>query len=181
MNLLPGTEKENLKKGLRLRLLVLVSFLITASLILGVIMLLPSYFLASGNLSRIVLENNSSQIESEGSVEEILNLPEEVSAKLKFLQLSNANLSAIGPVSEVIKYLPARVEVNSISFSRNQSFKEKSGIIISVSGIAADRDSLVSFSAALKESGKFSSVEMPVSSLTKDRNLPFSMSIFIES
>jgi len=181
MNLLPQTEKEILKKGLKLRFLILTSFLISASFLLGLVMLLPAYFLTSGNLSRVALENYSSEIKNENSVEATLSLPEEVNSKLKFLQSNNGNASAVDTISQIIKYLPTKVKLDSISFSREQSREGKSGVIILISGIAADRNSLISFSTFLKESNSFSSVEMPVSSLTRDKDLPFSMNIFIEN
>jgi len=181
MNLLPITEKENLKKSLRQRFLILASFLLSASLFFGFIMLLPSYFLTLGNFSKISSENSLSTLGSEDSVKIIMDLPQEINSKLNFLQSNNNNVPITDIILKIIKYLPTGVKLNSISFSKNQSFKGKSGATIIVSGIAFDRDSLVSFSASLKESGTFSNVEVPVSSLTKDRNLPFSVNIFIEN
>jgi len=181
MNLLPSTEKDILKKGLRLRALVVASFLVSAFLLIGLVMLLPSYFLASENYSKITLENYLPETEDKSSVDEIVNLPKEINSKLEFLLLSNNNISAFDSISNIIKYLPAKVKLNSISFTKNQNYKGKNGDIILISGTATDRDSLVSFSSLLEESGSFSSVEVPVSSLTRDKNLPFSMNIFIEN
>jgi hypothetical protein len=55
MNLLPKTEKEDLKKGLKLRFIIMASFLLFASFLIGLGMFLPAYFLASANLKKIVL------------------------------------------------------------------------------------------------------------------------------
>jgi len=182
MNLLPKTEKELLKKGLKNRFLIVAMFLISAFFIAGFIMLIPSYVLTLEYFSKNDLENNFAKVNDENSIEKILNLSTEIDSKLKFFQFSiNNNSSAIDSISKIVNSLPGGVLLNSISFSREQDYKEKRGTVILVSGTAYDRNSLVSFSNILKESNSFSSVDVPVSSLTKDRNLPFSMNIFIEN
>ena len=143
-------------------------------------MLLPSYFLTSQNFSKIAPENYLSAAGDEDSIKEILNLPKEIDTKLKFFQSNINGIPSADFLSKVINFLPEKVALNTISFSRNKSYKSKNGVVILVSGTALDRDSLVSFSTLLKESNLFSAVEVPVSSLTKDKNLPFSMNIFIE-
>jgi hypothetical protein len=179
MNLLPNTEKEALKKNLKLRFLILALSLLSISFLLGLIMILPSYFLALGNFSKISSENSLSTLKNDDSVKMILNLPQEIDSKLKLLQSNGKAVSVTNTVSNIIKYLPAGVKLNSVSFAKNQNYKDKDGTVVMVSGIASDRDSLVSFASSLRESGLFSDVEVPVSSLTKGRNLPFSMNIFI--
>jgi hypothetical protein len=180
MNLLPNTEKEALKKGLKLRSFILASFIITAVFVSGLVMLLPSYFLALGNLYKDTTDY-SSGMESSTSTKQFLDLPKEIDSKLKLLQFSNNSVSVTDSISKIIDHLPANIKLNSISFVRDQTYKEKIGVIILTSGIAAERDSLVSYVNLLKESNFFSAVDMPVSSLTKNKNLPFSMSIFIEN
>jgi hypothetical protein len=181
MNLLPGTEKEELKRGLKRRSIIIASLIISVAFILGLIMLLPSYLLTLGNLSKITLKNNSGVASDGTSTEQFLNLPAEVDSKLKFLQSNNNNLSVANSLSQIIKYLPAGTKLDSISFGNNQTYQGKDGTVILISGIAMSRDSLVKFSTSLKESKLFSSVDMPVSSLTKDKDLPFSINIFIEN
>jgi hypothetical protein len=181
MNLLPKTEKDNLKKGLKLRLLVMALFLLAVSFLIGVVTLLPSYFLASGNLSRIQLAEYSSGKKNENLKEETLNLPGQIDSRLKFFQSNIANLSVVDVFYKMISVAPAGIKLNSVSFSRDQIYKEKNGTLILVSGIAGTREALVSFSASLKKVEVFSSADVPVSSLTKDRNLPFSINIFVEN
>lgn len=178
MNLLPNTEKEELKKGLKRRFAIVALFLVAASFFSGFIMLLPTYFITRNHFSLGVALGASVQVEDEESIKNILKLPGEIDSKLKFFQSNVPNGGAIDYLSKIISFLPEKVKLTSISFSKSQS-KGKSGIIVLVSGVAADRDSLVSFSNLLKGSGKFSLIDVPVSSLTKEKDLPFSMNIFI--
>jgi hypothetical protein len=181
MNLLPKTEKDNLKKGLKLRLMIEAMFLLSASFLAGAVMLLPSYFLALGNLSKIQLAENSLGIKNKNLVSETLNLPGQIDSRLKFFQSNLANLSAIDVFYKITNITPDGVKLNSVSFSRDQGYKEKNGTLILISGTAITREALVSFSALLKKTEAFSMVDVPVSNLTKDKNLPFSINIFIEN
>jgi len=181
MNLLPITEKEAVKKGLKRRFIIMAALLLAVSFGVGVIMLVPSYFLVMGNISKIEMNNSSIGIENKGEVEEMLNLPIEINSKLKFIQNIGANQSTIEVFSKIIKFVPEKVMIDSITFSRNEAYKEKNGILVLVSGTSADRNSLISFSNSLEQSKDFTFVDVPVSSLTKDKNLPFSINIFIEN
>jgi len=177
MNLLPDTQKENLKKGLKLRFTVVALLLLSAAFLVGLIMLLPSYFLTLAHISQNAVAESKIQ---ENSNENILNLPQEVDSKLKFFQSSLNEERSVDVVSKIVSLLPDKVKVDSLSFVRHQVYKGEAGMVITISGLSLDRDSLVSFGNALKQSTYFSSVEVPVSSLTKERNLPFSINIFIK-
>lgn len=178
MNLLPITEKDNLKKGFNLRFITLLSILVSVAFILGIIMLSPSYFLIKGNLVTATV-NSVAEDQDKEMEKEILELPTEIDIKLKFLQAHMASKKTTDSLSKVISNLPGKVSLNTISFKRNQNEKEKKGVTISIFGIASDRESLVAFDTALKTSNTFSTVDIPVSSLTKDKNLPFSANLFI--
>lgn len=181
MNLLPKIERENLAKGLKLRFVIMFLFLLSASFWVGFISLLPSYFLTSGYFSSNAESAFLLKYKDDESVKSILNLPQEINSKLNFLQLILKEQTPASYFSKISNLLPKGVKINSISFAKDQNFKGKVGTIILISGIAGSRDSLISFTEALEESNLFSLVEVPVSSLTKNRDLPFSIDIFIEN
>jgi hypothetical protein len=177
MNLLPKTEKEDLKKGLKLRLIVVTSFLLSASFLIGFVFLLPSYFLVSSYFSKANSAGDLLGSKDDDSVKKILNLPTEINSKLVFFQSNISSTSLADYFSKIVGYLPAGVRLNSVSFSKNKT-NSKNGDALIVSGVAIDRDSLILFSTLLKKSNLFLTVDVPVSSLAKDKNLPFSMNIF---
>lgn len=179
MNLLPSTEKEGLKKGLKLRFWTTALSILSSVFIVGFVLLLPAYLLTPRNF--VELQNADFLKKQDPSlVEEINNLPNEIDLKTKFLQTNINGTSTVDIFSEIIGYLPNEVSITSISFSKNQTYEEKNGTLIVVSGISKSRDSLVAFSNLLKESGIFSDVNMPVSNLAKDKGNSFSLSLFIE-
>lgn len=181
MNLLPTTEKESLKKGLKLRFVIVMAFLLAASFLVGFIMLLPSYFLARAHLTLAESGNYNAAAGNENLDKEILNLPGEINFKLKFLQSNIASLPSVDVLYKIINPMPEGVTLDSVSFSRNQKYKGEDGINVLISGKALNRDSLLSFSTTLKDSNYFSSVDVPVSSFTKNKDIPFSMDIFIKN
>ena len=178
MNLLPSTEKYNLKKGLRLRFFIIAGLLLTVSFFLAPVMLFPSFFLAREHLSLANLLVDQNDSEDEEFTKNILELPEEINSKLLIFQSRITDKGMAELLSVIISNLPLKVKLNSISFTKNQSDKGKKGVTFVITGIALDRDALVSYGAALRESKSFSSVDVPVSSLTKEKDLPFSMNIF---
>lgn len=181
MNLLPNTEKENLKKGLKLRLLLSLLLLLSIVSLLGVITLLPPYLLLSSNLSELKSVEAQSMKKDNKEIEDVLNLPNQINAKFSIFQASLARASFINVIKKIIDKTTNGIFIDSISFSQNKNFRNKKGTLVLISGLAQSRDSLISFSSALKKEGSFSSVVVPVSSLTKDKNLPFSINIFIEN
>jgi Tfp pilus assembly protein PilN len=182
VNLLPEKEKNDLKKGLKTRLIVAVLFLFSATIIFGALSFLPAYFLASGNIAETESINKSLNVSKNNeNLSEFLILPEKIKQRLTFFKSSLINTSVLKILDEIIKVKPSGISVSSISFSRERDFKEKRGTLVLVSGLAKDRESLIDFSANLKKSIMFSFVEIPVSNLTRDKNLPFSLNIFIEN
>lgn len=144
-------------------------------------MLLPSFFLIKQHFDLANTASPLSVAETDPLLENILELPGEINTKLTFFQTINGEKGAMNTLASVISSLPDGVKLNSILFSKKQGDKDKKGTAILISGIARNRESLVSFGNILRETNKFSSVEVPVSSLAKEKDLPFSMNIFIEN
>lgn len=178
MNLLPKEKKDILKKGLKLRFLTVLLHVSTVAFLIGLIMLLPAYFLVSSHLDALALEAGNESETGKNAEQDILGLPAELNGKLQFFQSNTADEGVTGSLSKIIGLLPVGVRLDNISFTRRLS-DTGSGKAILISGISADRDSLLKFGNALKESREFASVEVPVSSFTKERNLDFSINISI--
>lgn len=66
------------------------------------------------------------------------------------------------------------IKLNSISF---QKLNESGEVKLEIRGIAQNRDILISYSNSLKEVDSFKEVIMPISSLTKNIDIPFFITI----
>ncbi len=179
MNLLPPAEKEELRQGLKVRSLIVSSFLVAATFLVGLILLLPSYFLARGNLAKTGEESQLLYVKNDDAAN-LLDLPQEINSKLEFLRSHAQERLVSDSLYEILQFSSRGITLDSVIFSRNQVQSGENNDIFALSGIAADRETLVAFSAALKASGLFAAVDVPVSSLAKDRDLPFTLNIFIE-
>lgn len=178
MNLLPSNEKNDLKKGLRLRFFVILNTLIIISFLLGTAVLVPAYVLIRNDLS-FATKNSSTELADEATVQDLLKVPNEIDTKVKFIQSNLTEQRTIESIKLVTDLLPKKVSLQSISFSRRLAEKDKKGVAINIFGVSMDRESLVSFANALRDSQHFSSVDVPVSSFTKDKDLPFTINLFI--
>lgn len=180
MNILPPTQKEDLKLGYKRRLLVVCSYMVSISFLVGATLLVPSYFLMESHIS-VINEESKIQPADDSLDAELLKLPGEIENKLRVLQANATNTKAIEAISKVISFLPDNTSITSFYFSREKAPTKKGNIKMVVSGTAADRIALSSFSSSLQNSKQFLTVEVPVSNLTKDKDLPFSMNINIEN
>lgn len=165
------TEQEKQKiwrEYVRRRSVVIIISLISI-LVIGIIGLLPSYILSSIRYSETL--ELSEIIEGAGVKEE------ESSFQAWFVE-TNRRLTALSPGSNVdrpsdfIKKVLDQ-KTNNISIL-NFSWKKVDGkVTSSISGIASDRQSLVTFRDNLISSGDFSGVDLPVSDLAKDKDIDF--------
>jgi hypothetical protein len=180
MNLLPKQYKDNLKEGFKRRFWVATLFTAAISFLLGFIMLLPAYFLIPKNLGEAeeVLYVDVNDIES---ASHFLSLPERIDFKLRFLQNNLGGPSITGIFAEIVSDLPEGVVLDSVSFEKDPSRGDKIPMQVSISGNSASRESLISFSNALRESAIFTEVNLPVSNLARERDLPFSMQMIVKN
>jgi hypothetical protein len=175
MNILPLKNKNIIKIGLRNRFIIIASILISISFLIGIVSLVPAYMLVKGYFS---LEENESQlnvvIEDNN---EILLVPVEIDSKLSVVQGYVQNVSFKNYTATIVSLLPDNIFLNSIKFAREGKYKDQQGAWFMISGFSQNRDSLLNFVNELKKSGNFSIVEVPVSDLTKETNLNFTMNL----
>lgn len=178
MNLLPQEEKEILKKGFRLRVFVLLNIFLAIFFLAASIFLFPSYFLAKEQLSIIYSLDTSIKPKDEDTIAKTLLVPTELENKMRFFDTNYRNKKAADVIAEAINLKNGGIKITSILFSKTPEGPE-SKVTLVISGRADKRDSLISFQSALKDSGKFQSVDVPVSSLAKDKDLPFSVDLIV--
>lgn len=178
MNLLPQEEKDILKKGFRIRVFVLANIFFSVFFISASILLLPSYFLAREQISLISTIDSSVKPEDEDSINKTLLIPTELRSKIGFLENNLKNKKAFDFLTKVVSLKGEGVKINSIFFNKTPE-GDQAKVSMLVSGNANTRDSLINFQSSLKEAGIFESVDIPVSSFAKDKNLPFSINLII--
>lgn len=179
MNILPEEQKNNLYKGLKIRFFIIFSVMCSFGLLASSVMLVPAYLASSIELEEVVSQTKFAGSEISQEAKLLIELPKSVNSKVKFIRSNNSNRTAFSIINAAVAKDAPGISINSLSSITVKDGNKTRIDGINISGIAKDRKSLLDFSKLLEEEKFFSSVSVPVSSLTKDTNLPFSIDITI--
>ncbi len=170
--LLPEHHKKRLYQEYRMRLLVIVLIFISLFFIIGCALLFPSY---------ISLKSEKTSYETE-----LDSLTKQVERKDKegltgTMNTIGSNLAIAKPdetmvyraLGVLLAHVTTDIKITSMSYTRGS----QGASFITTEGIAKDRTSLISFSNGLKKELIFEKVDLPVSNLAKQTDVPFSMTL----
>lgn len=163
-------HKKVLIKEYRIRIFTVLFFGMFFVLLASSIALLPANFISKVKLTDV--RGNESNIKDEETQASIL---EEKIKRVNFLAFKLKSDPQIVLLKDKISAIVSNkdnVIINSFKFERVVS---DGSLKISVSGIAPKRENLISFSKYLESVG-FSKVDVPISGLAKNENIPFSIS-----
>ncbi len=177
MNLLPESEKNKVIKALRTRFFIVGMFIIGTALLINTVLLVPPYLLANTKLLENKVRAETTSLKNDKSYLSTLLVPKELNIKTGSIRTLTPTKTKVEILSDIFSSKPSTIKVDSIMYSRP---KEDEGEKIVISGVSMDRKSLIDYSQLLKTNPAFVSVDVPVSSLTKGRNLPFTLSITIK-
>lgn len=167
-----GEYRRKAIRGYRERLFVMYLGIGFATLFAACALFVPAYLLSAAKRDAILVPDASL---SEKAKAESKAIEGEVRALKEKLSYAKADADNIA-LSSVLERIGARrepgISITSVALRRGA---EKGAI--SISGKAATRDALVSFSKSLQGEPSFGSVNLPVSSLAKSKDIPFSISI----
>lgn len=173
--LLSDTARQKVSTEYHLRRVIVIMIGITIVLLVGIIVLIPSYILSVSHenvaLSRIeALKNSPTQHTSV----ELVSWLVETNQKLALLSPSMNNDSPYENFQKIIVVKPTGVTLQKFSLT-----KDKKEITIFIQGTASDRNVLLDFQNRLNTSGNFSKATLPVSSFAKDKDINFDISLAV--
>lgn len=164
INLLPTSQKEELRQKENLILvanigILFLSFLISLSLFL---LAINFYFFGELEKQRIIFESQQKKL--------ALDLEKEISEKNKFLlnllQFEKEKKEFFPILDKVFRILPEKIDLKTISMS-----KEKQEIDVLIIGQAKNLQSLISFKEILENN--FGKVSFPSETWLKEENIEF--------
>jgi hypothetical protein len=163
-------HKERVVRKYRLKLVVVYIGLSCALFATGVVFSLPSFAALHAKRSVALLEEASSvALGADKTIaDEVKILKEEISLAKK--------ASAQTPVASTLNKILSR-QYGSIVISNMSIKRGEETITITIEGKATSRDALVSFSKSLQGEPSFTKVDLPVSSLAKSKNIPWTIII----
>lgn len=172
INLIPADAKKHLVREYWLRSVTVWFFLWTFALALGIFILIPSYML-------INLQVKAYSVSAETADAKNANF-ENVGKELERASKTAASLNehfSQPAMTEYIKLLRG-FETSSIHIKQISIERVETGINpIKITGVAADRQSLAAFRTRMLEDETIEAVDLPISNLAKDREIPFELTV----
>ena len=171
INLIPPSAKKSITVEYWKRILAVWLFLFSFAFIIVSVFLLPTH---------IVLRTQISDLEASMSadVDRVSNYDTSATELIatsnlaKLLLENNATSSPSVLISALKLYAGANVALNNFQFTKLESTPS-----ITLAGMANTRQSLAAFRDAVTADTRFSTVNLPISNLIKDKDLLFSMEI----
>jgi hypothetical protein len=177
IDLLPSDRQRILRRHYLFRLATVVTIIVLILVVSAAALLVPTYmYLLSAGQAR---EARLATVESTLSSGDGSKLAHRLAA-LETDAATIATLSATPSASEVIRktLTVARSGVALTGLSYVPEDGSKPGAL-TVSGVAATRNSLRAYQLALLGAPGFSSADLPVSSYAKDHDIPFAISVIL--
>jgi hypothetical protein len=167
--LLPEESKEKIRQEYMLRRAVVSLWAFIFLLIIVLVGLFPTSLLSKIRYEEIAAR--AQMLESAplaGEAESLIAWQEELNLKLKLMnpKLDNERAS---PLMEAV--LDERG--SGIRYTRIEWNKRENAMSLELSGIARDRQVLLSLEKRLNDSGEFASVALPISNLAKEKDINF--------
>jgi CHASE2 domain-containing sensor protein len=173
INLLSAQYKKLFKRMYTVRLLTVSLFVAAALILIHGVLFVPTYvFLQTRVLTQTVeKELISRTLEASGSGEVEKRLAE-LHQKITLLETLPAAPSFVSAVEEVLEV--SRIGIKLTQFSYEPKSAEAQ---IALRGVAVDRDALRGFAKRLEDRPEVASVAFPIGDLSKEKDLPFTISI----
>jgi len=169
-NLLPPEGKKQVFKNYWFRVLSVYFTLFGSAFLVTSALLLPTYFYISYQIDALSNIISNEKAESFKKIESSITEANEISELL--LNTPNA-VNDTEIIKEILNFSGGLVSIDSIKIQKSdRKFKE-----VIVSGTANDRSSLVAFRDSAEQHKFFDEVNLPLSNLAKDQDIPFSLTL----
>ncbi len=174
-NLLPEEEKKIILHEYTARKAIVLLLFLFVSGIIAIIFLLPSNILSASKAAGIEKQIKNAQNSIIFKEADALNASlKNINLKLTVLSPYRSGISAEDLFAKIIEKKTLNIRIGSFVYKKALG-KEQS--LITISGIARDRESLSTFVQVLENEPIFTKVNLPVSNLTKNKNPDFSIEI----
>ena len=169
-NLLPKTQKKQLRNDYLIRLAGVTLFLLAGAVTTGAIALVPSYI----SLTSAISEFNEGQLALEGVQEEKpLTILSQTARALTVLRDNVEAEPMTDLLTPIVDARPEGIQITSITFNRDT-------FSFSLKGIADTRDTLVAYRRAVEALERAIEVSSPIENLARNTNLEFTLSVLLE-
>lgn len=167
--LLTDKTKEKVMHEYVLRRMIVIMCSLIAVFFIGIIGILPSYVLSNARQNEVLERTRvMNSIGQEGGKPDLENWLLQTNERLRELSPKLDTDRPSDFVDKVISQSLKGVRITGFSW-----IKTGDSIVLSVGGVATDRQTLLMFERRLNASGYFSEVTLPISNLVKDKDIDF--------
>lgn len=170
INLLPPEGKKRVLRNYWLRVSSVYFMLLGSAFFITAALLLPTFFYVSYQIQALGNSITEADVESLKKIETSISDANVISELL----LSTPEVVHDSEIiNEVITFSNNLVSVGTIRIQKNNRKVTE----VTVNGTARDRSSLVSFKNNAEQHRFFDEVNLPLSNLAKDQDIPFSLTL----
>ncbi len=169
---LPRIDQQKMRREYRIRAFIVFIFFIAVAIIIGVTSLFPAYVYSTleekMHLGQVATIQKSTDIAAVNTIQRQLstskNIVDAVNSTVQTVDYSAAIKSVVA--------IRGTIQINSISVENPAN-----SLSITISGIAPTRVDLLAFKNRLQALTPQTTVNLPISILAEDKNVPFSIQI----
>lgn len=170
INLLPTTEKEEIKNLRRVGVILKIGF--SAICAMGVFVIFLFFIMKANQIQQDVVLKETARFQQSSSYKEVKDAQEalrnysKTASKVKS-GLSNQKLKW-DMISEINQIVPEDIKLVEFSVDSKD--------VMTLKGVAYTRDALLQFQKGLEESDRITKVESPISNFVADKDVEFEFS-----
>ncbi len=170
INLLPPEGKKRVIKNYWLRVFSVYFTLLGSAFFVTLALLLPTYFYVSYQIDALGTSISNEDAESLKKIETSITDANNIS---ELLLHTPHVVNDTKIINEITSFSDGLVSIGTIKIQK----KDRKVTEVTVSGRALNRSSLVSFRDSAEQHEFFDKVNLPLSNLAKDQDIPFSLTL----
>lgn len=177
INLIPPHARKQVKTEYWVRVVSVWFFILVAAMIAVAVLYIPAYVLIQSQISAYE-ETFQAAEQNDGSYKKIESVIEHTNAVAQHLLQGVQTQSFSAIIDELERLSGPAVAVEEISSERHVEGHIET---VRVKGVAATREKLAAYRDALQGHYMFGKAELPISNLAKDREVPFTITLTMET
>ncbi len=176
INLIPKEEKNKRTKIFYYRLLVVFLFMFGGAVFIGIVSMLPAYFVSN---AKYIVVNKKLELQTNEPLPLLSTVTnaivKKVNFKLALIEETSQKQFFVSQkiITAIISNKTPEIKITDISYDND---KEK-GRKVGIEGMAPSREALLAFRLALEGDKNFKQVDLPISNFVKGSNIQFSLSL----
>lgn len=174
--LLPKSDIDVLRREYRIRVVTLMFFFASCSIVAGIIALIPAY-MYSYNQEQDSLKKltQAQKIKESSGINDVIKNLDSAEKMVKSLKDDSPIVDYTSITDQLVLNSIGMVSINSFQISTTKNASSTAEIVIQ--GKAKTRESLLGFKKKLEQDTNFYDIEMPISDLAKNKDNTYAIKL----